>query len=196
MDHNALHKEYLLEGTAGYAVIRKFYLRYADILPQTSLYDVNDVVHEVFMSLSKTNFTQVQNIEHYVMRAIKLHCWSILDKAIKRKSVIVSSVEKENKDGKEKKDERILPFTRPDESLIELEGMELLSQVNLFKTQLNSTEVRLLNLLIDETERGEIAKIFGFNLNTLDTNIRRLRMKLAEYLKSIGYTYKALNRFS
>ncbi len=196
MDQKTLHNEYLLEGTAGFAVIRKFYFRYADVLTTASLYDINDVVHEVFLSLSKTNFAQINNVEHYLMRAIKLHCWSILDKAIRRKTVIVNGGGKDESDGKEINDGKILPFTNPDESLIELEGLELLSQVILFKTQLNSNETRLLNLLIDEVERDEIAKKLGFNMNTLDTNIRRLRMKLAEYLKSLGYTYRALNRFS
>ncbi|MDP1676305.1 MAG: hypothetical protein Q8L88_05510 [Bacteroidota bacterium] len=195
MNSQTLHTEYLQEGTAGYAIIRKFYARYSDVLVTTSLIDINDVLHEVFLSLSKSNFDNVRNLEHYILRAIKLQCWSLLDKAIKQKAIVVKNEGNQEGGNNEKNLDQQL-FTAHNEQLQEIEGSELLVQINLFKNHLKENDIRLLNFLIDETERSEIAKILGINLNTLDTNIRRLRMKLADYLNRLGYIHKGLSRFS
>lgn len=91
-----------------------------------------------------------------------------------------------------------MPEARLSESehpIAELEGMELLAQLNLFKSGLDRDSARLLNLLIDESARSEIAGVMGLNMNTLDTKIRRLRMRLAEHLKGLGYTYRGMERF-
>lgn len=194
MDITTLYKVYLQEGTIGYAVIRKFHSRYADILARTNLTDINDVLHEVFLSLSKTDFENVRNVEHYIMRAIKLQCWSLLDKAIRQKAMITKSDEMED-DEKKRNYQQASEVIHHNQQLAELEGIDLLVQINIFKVQLNPHEIRLLNLLIDETERSEIATHLEINLNTLDTNIRRLRIKLAEYLKNLGYVYQGLERF-
>jgi hypothetical protein len=78
----------------------------------------------------------------------------------------------------------------------ELDGMELLACVNLFKAHVGLKEARLLNLLIDETPRTEMAALLDLNANTLDTNIRRLRIRLAEYLRGLGYSYKVFEKFN
>ena len=186
---------YLQKGTAGYAIIGKFHSRYVDILAKINMTDINDVVHEVFLSFSKTDFENVRTIEHYVMRAIKLQCWSLLDKAIRQKAIIANNDGMNDSDEKKKSYEQIPDVLYQNGQLTELEGTDLLVQINLFKVRLNSQEIRLLNLLIDETERSEIAARLEINLNTLDTNIRRLRIKLAEYLKSLGYVHQGLERF-
>ncbi len=195
MDSRTLHTEYLQDGTAGHAIIRKFYGRYSDVLVTTSLIDINDVLHEVFLSLSKTNFENVQNLEHYIMRAIKLQCWSLLDKAIRQKAIVVKNEGNQEGVSNENNLDHSL-FASHNEQLQEIEGSELFVQINLFKSQLKKNDIRLLNFLIDETERPEIAKILGINLNTLDTNIRRLRIKLADHLRGLGYAYKGLERFN
>ncbi|HAP36571.1 MAG TPA: hypothetical protein DCQ28_11765 [Bacteroidetes bacterium] len=195
MDSRTLHTEYLQDGTAGYAIIRTFYSRYSDVLTISSLIDINDVIHEVFLSLSKTNFESVRDPEHYIMRAIKLQCWSLLDKAIKQKAIVVKNEGNREGDKNERNLEHQL-FASHNEQLEEIEGTELLVQISLFKNQLKENDIQLLNFLIDDTERSEIAKILEINLNTLDTNIRRLRIKLADYLRSLGYAYKGLERFN
>jgi len=193
VDSHNLHQMYLSEGTGGHAVIRRFHQKYSDVLARVGVSDIDDIVHEVFVSLSRTNFDQVQNIEHYLMRAIKLHCWSLLDKALRHKSMTA-----ENRDEPLNDDavgEHNAPRTNHPDQLTTLEGVELLTYVNLFKTQLSARDSRLLNLMIDETERSDIAKLLELNMNTLDTSIRRLRIRLAEFLKNLGYTYKTLERF-
>ncbi|MBI2430221.1 MAG: sigma-70 family RNA polymerase sigma factor [Ignavibacteriales bacterium] len=193
MDTNTLHKKYLQQGTAGFAIIRKFHSRYADLLAKNSVMSIDDVLHEIFLSLSKSDLTDVRNVEHYIMRAIKLQCWSLLDKAIRQKTV--GEVCAVTGDEKEEPGEQVQHIADQNNQLTELEGMDLLVQINLFKARLNPHEVRLLNYLIDETERADIATFLEMNLNTLDTNIRRLRIKLAEYLKNLGYLHSGMERF-
>lgn len=193
MDPNSLHKKYLQQGSAGFAIIRKFHSRYADLLAKNNVMSIDDVLHEIFLSLSKTDLRDVRNVEHYIMRAIKLQCWSLLDKAIRQKTV--GEVRAAAIDEKEEPIEEIRHVAHQNNQLTELEGMDLLVQINVFKARLNPHEVRLLNYLIDETERADIAKFMEMNLNTLDTNIRRLRMKLAEYLKDLGYVHTGMERF-
>lgn len=192
MDKNMLHQEFLREGRAGYAVIRRFYSRYTDVLAHSTIVSVDDVVHEVFVSLSKTDFTKVQNVDHYVLRAIKLHCWTLLDKAIRLKGLVVENTNEVDAD------KTVLGASKSDPSAdhpTELDGMELLAFVNLFKAQVGIKEARLLNLLIDETPRSEMATLLDMNMNTLDTKIRRLRIRLVEYLRGLGYSYKAFEKF-
>lgn len=193
MDTNTLHKKYLQQGTAGFAIIRKFHARYADLLAKNNVMSIDDVLHEIFLSLSKTDFNEVRNVEHYIMRAIKLQCWSLLDKAIRQKTV--GELRAVTNDEKEEPTEQIQHAAHQNDQLSELEGMDLLVQIDLFKARLHPHEVRLLNCLIDETERSDIAAMLEMNLNTLDTNIRRLRMKLAEYLKGLGYIHSGIERF-
>lgn len=194
MNTDSLYKEYFQRKTAGYAIIRKFHSQYADLLVKASLVSIDDVVHEIFLSISKTDFSEVRNVEHYIMRAIKLHCWSLLDKAIRRKAISVKNEAVGEK--KEESHEQDQIAANQNDQLSVLEGNDLLLQINLFKTRLDPVEATLLNSLIDESERAEIADSLGMNLNTLDTKIRRLRIKLAEYLKRHGYVHKGMERFS
>jgi len=189
VDSHTLHQKYLRQGTPGFAVIRRFYSRYSDILVKVNLVDINDVVHEVFVSLSRTDFKQVQNVDHYTMRAIKLQCWSLLDKAMRSKAHGI-----ERRANIDEADEAAPHKLQPDH-VADLDGMELLAQVNLFKAQLPPRDVTLLNMLVDGAERSNIAKFLGLNVNTLDTNIRRLRIRLADFLKDLGYTYQAIEKF-
>lgn len=195
VDSQILHQKYLIQGTAGFAIIRQFYSRYSDLLARANLSGIDDIVHEVFLSLSKTDFAQVRDVEHYLMRAIKLRCWSLLDKAVREKALTMDRHGTLNEDVDEEshvQDPSTLNLSQP---LAELEGIELLSHLNSFKAQISPKEARLLNLLIDETERLDIAKILELNINTLDTVIRRLRIRLVDYLRDLGYTYKAFERF-
>jgi RNA polymerase sigma factor (sigma-70 family) len=195
VDTHVLQREYFSEGTAGFAVIRRFYSRYSDLLTRAHLVDIDDVVHEVFLSLSRTDFTEVRDVEHYVMRAIKLRCWSLLDKALREKALTADRHGTLNEEENEERRTHDLPAPNDSHPLTDLEGIELLTNLNSFKSHISPREARLLNLLIDETERLDIAKVLGLNINTLDTTIRRLRIRLADYLKNLGYTYKAFERF-
>jgi len=195
MTSERLYKTYFQEGTRGFFLICKFYNKYADLLSRTNLITVNDAIHEVFLSVSKTDFRKVRKIEHYVMRSIKIQCWSLLDKAVKRKKVIPKShlpnrtdePAPENDGDRQMLDER--------DPVKELEGLELVNHINLFKVQIKSREVQILNYLIDETPRTHIAEVMNLNLNTLDTHIRRLRIKLVHYLRNLGYNDSSMEKW-
>jgi DNA-directed RNA polymerase specialized sigma24 family protein len=191
MGHQNLYSEYFKEGTGGFAIIRRFYRKYADVLGYIQCAHINDVINEVFLSLTRTDFQHVKDEQHYVLRAIKLHCWSLLDRAIRVKALVQRGRET-NAEGDIVGNREVPGGT---DQHAEHEGVELLAWMNLFKTQVSTHEARLLNLLIDETPRVEIATELGLNMNTLDTHIRRLRMKLADYLKTLGYSYRSFERF-
>ncbi|KAB2923298.1 MAG: hypothetical protein F9K22_09350 [Bacteroidetes bacterium] len=182
MNGDLLYEEYLRPGTAGYAVISAFYFRYADALSRLGLSNIDDVVHEVFLSLSSADLENVRNPSHYLLRAVKLHCWTLLDKALRVKRTMTSADEADELPGD------------PGHPA-EMEGTDLLAHINLFKAGLGAKEREVLNLLIDDTERSAIAAAMALNMNTLDTTIRRLRLKLAEHLRRLGYSEKTLERF-
>lgn len=196
MDNRTLHTKYFKEGTSGFAIICRFFQKYNDVLVRVQCTDINDLVNEVFLSLSRTDFQQVQNEQHYIMRAIKLHCWSLLDKAIRRKARVTEAPRFGDQENAETRNDLETVSQDQHDHLTEIEGMELLANVNLFKAHVSQRDAQLLNLLIDEAPRSDMAELLGLNMNTLDTQIRRLRIKLVDYLKSLGYTYNALERFN
>ena len=193
MDLEDLHKEFLRPGTGGFAVLRRFHAKYSDVLRQSGFDKVDDLVHDVFIALSKIDFSKVNDPEHYIMRAIKLHSWSVLDKALRMKSISSNR----NDYGRESDDagEEVVDGVSPHHQITDLEGAELLSHIVLFKAQLSPTDARMLNLLIDGTERSELAAQFQLKMNTLDTHIRRIRLRLAEYLRGLGYSNQAIEKF-
>ncbi len=183
MDRESLYKEYLGQGTAGFVVVAKFHQRYADVLSLLSLESADDVLHEVFLSLSQSDWKNIRNPKHYILRAVKLHCWSLLDKSLRQKK----------NSGRMPNDaESAAGSVQP----ADVEGLELLVQINRFKSELEPNERQLLNFLIDDIDRKEAAEAMNLNMNTLDTKIRRLRIKLTEYLKGLGYRYPVLDKFS
>jgi len=193
MNNDTLYKTYFQEGTPGNAIIRKFHSRYADLLSRVHLVDLDDIVHEVFVSLAKTDFSEVRNIEHYVMRAIKLHCWALVDRAIRAKRL--ASVTMTTDPGNEVEDERKQPTSQenPEQAI---EGLDLLNHINQFKGQIRQVELRILNMMIDDEARTDIAGTLGLNLNTVDTHIHRIRQRLGAYLHTIGYSHPRIRKFS
>lgn len=193
LDIQTLHTQYLQEGTGGYAVIRKFHSRYSDVTAKIGIVEIDDLVHDILLSLSKTDLSEVQKMDHYVLRAIKLRCWTLLDKALRHKAFYTPMTEPEREDTWS---EETGSTAAADDQLEAINGMELIGQVNLFKAQLRQGDVLLLNYLLDDADRADMAQHLGVKLNTLDTHIRRLRIRLADFLKRQGYTYAILDRFN
>ena len=52
-----------------------------------------------------------------------------------------------------------------------------------------------LNNLIDEIPRKEIAEKSNINMNTLDTQIRRLRIKMVAFLKDAGFEFRSFDKY-
>ena len=193
MDSKTLYRNHFQNGTPGYTLIRNFYIRYADLLRYASLIDLDDIVHEVYASISRTDFTKVRNREHYIMRAIKLHCWSLIDKSSRMKQHRgASQIPEAQINGT---DDTWMTSGAEADPVESLQERELLVHINLFKEAIRPAEAQILNHLIDMTPREEIARSLNLNLNTLDTQIRRLRIKLVRYLSPMGYSHPSFHRF-
>jgi len=60
---------------------------------------------------------------------------------------------------------------------------------------LRESERYLFNSLIDDIPRKEIAEKRNQNLNTVDTQIRRLRIKFLSFLREEGYTFEMFSKY-
>ena len=196
MNKLTLYNQYFKPGTTGYLIVQAFYHKYSTSLSAAGHANPDDVIHEIYISISKSDLKEVQNKEHYIHRAIKLQCWTLLDKGIKSKNIIPESKlhNPTNQDGNSNfLLDQVGLSTDPAQSA---EIAELIKEINIFKTQLNKRDILILNSLIDEKSRSEIAQIIQLNLNTVDTQIRRLRIKLTKYLKTQGFHYDFIDKFA
>ena len=198
MNLTEINNNYFTSGTRGYKIISCFYNKYLDLFKKTIYNDLGDFSNQIFLSVSKIDFNkEIRNEEAYIIGTIKIQCRVLLDKAIKSKKIIPES-QLRNTDFKENEESVINNFS-PDnkDKLFEaIEGNEIFNQINIFKIQLKQNETQLLNYLIDEKTRYEIAEEINLNLNTLDTHIRRLRIKFSRFLKKSGYSAGILDKYN
>ncbi len=154
-------------------------------------------MNQIFLSVSNIDFNKnIKNEEAYIIGTIKIQCRVLLDKAVRFKRVVPESFVNEfNSEDSDNSIINNLPENKKEEQLEHLETEEFFNHINIFKTQLNLNEVQLLNFLIDEKSRHEIVEEINLNLNTLDTHIRRLRIKFSKFLKKSGYTDKILKKY-
>jgi len=143
MDAAILHQNHFKQGTTGYALMKRFYTRYADLLRYANLIELNDVVHEVYVSISRSDLSEVHNIEHYIMRAIKLHCWSLIDKAHRQKERFHENRPIRNFEGSEWPDTMSAPADANTDPTEILHHQELLVHINLFKDFVSPGEVKI-----------------------------------------------------
>ena len=190
MHPEEIARNYFYPGTRGYKMLRVYYTKYQDLFSRTLHHEFEEFLNQILLNVSSINFSEeIKNVEAYMIGTLKIQCRVQLDQALKIKNRIGSQSETGNSETEEKESfyEKI-PSSNPgpQESL---EGQEIFTAVNVFKLTLKSNEVDMLNFLIDGTQRIEIAEKQKMNLNTVDTQIRRLRIKFLEYLKSSGYTF-------
>lgn len=198
MNLTEINKKYFASGTRGYKIINFFYNKYSDLFKKTIYNDFGDFLNQIFLSISKIDFKkEIRNEEAYIIGTIKIQCRVLLDKAIKSKKIIPESQLK-NSEYKENEESVITNYSTDNkDKLFEvMEGNEIFNQINIFKIQLKQDETRLLNYLIDEKTRYEIAEEINLNLNTLDTHIRRLRIKFSRFLKKSGYSARILDKYN
>ena len=188
-----LNTKYFSPNSRGYKIISKFYYKYYDLFVNTSCGTFTDFRNQIYLNLSSINFYgKINNLDAYIISAMKIQCRVQLDKAIKQKKIIpVSKI----KDDDNENSDSILETGSANSSSNPakvLEGDDIFNHINIFRLSLKPKEAELLNFLIDEKSRAEIAENTKMKMNTIDTNIRRLRLKLFNYLKKIGYN---LNEF-
>jgi len=146
------------------------------------------------LNISRINFSEeIKSLEAYIIGTIKIQCRVQLDKALKAKNLIPESRLKKNDEDEETVIYRIPGKEGSPSEIFELQ--EMFVHLNLFKLQIKKSDAILLNHLIEGKERKEIANEMQINLNTLDTNIRRLRIKLVDYFKKLGYSSHMFDKF-
>lgn len=194
MKIDELNKIFFTKGTRGYNIISKYYYKYHDLFEKTIFTDSNDFVNQIFLNISGIDFTnEIKNQEAYIIGAIKIQCRVQLDKSLKMKNVVA-----ESRMVKDDVDEELITYKIPsaENNPAEIfDIQEMFIHINILKLQLKQRETDLLNYLIDEKSRKEIADELNLNFNTLDTHIRRLRLKVAGYFQKLGYSSDLLDKF-
>lgn len=195
MTPRELNKIYFSRNTRGYNIIYKFYHKYYDLFYSTCNISYNDFLNQIYLNISNIDFSKdIKNVEAYITASIKIQCRVQLDRSIKLKKIISES--KLKKEENESNSILEINSERKEISPAEiLEGSEILQNISLFKFSLNSNEIELLNYLIDEKTRKEIVENTGMNINTLDTQIRRLRIKFYNFLKKLGYNLNSYSKY-
>ena len=196
MHPEEIARNYFYPGTRGYKMLRVYYTKYQDLFSRTLHHEFEEFLNQILLNVSSINFSdEIKNFEAYIIGTLKIQCRVQLDLALKLKNRTASDPEAGNKETEEEESfyEKI-PSSNPGphESL---ESQEIFQAVNVFKLTLKSAEVELLNFLIDGAARKEIAEKQQINLNTLDTQIRRLRIKFLEHLKNRGYSFGMFSKF-
>jgi DNA-directed RNA polymerase specialized sigma24 family protein len=148
--------------------------------------DLNDLIHDIYLNLSKINFDKVQNEQNYVHRAIKIQCWAVLDKITSKKLQVIPETNLVTDRHTPILSEA--PSTEPDPHH-RMETSQLMSIFLRFKKTLPTEETNLLNAMLDEHDLAfvDVAKRLQLNENTVRTKVRRLRKSFHEYLKENGY---------
>ena len=189
-------KKYFYPGTRGYNIQKNYYVKYRDLFSRFLHLEFDDFLNQILLNVSTIKFSDdIKNIEAYIIGTIKIQCRVQIDKAIKEKNranLQLSVPDEETED--EHSSNSNIPTSGPNQE-IDVDTQELFRAINLFKLTLKSSENDVLNSLIESVSRKEIAERLKINLNTLDTQIRRLRIKFLTYLEDQGYSFEIFKRF-
>ncbi len=180
-------------GTKGYKILNFYYSKYRDLFEKTIYQEIDEFINQIFLNVSAIKFSEeIKNIEAYIIGTIKIQCRVQLDRALKTKKRQHRENSKPD-DGSPDYLSNIADKEQDPQS--RMESDEVFSMMNTFKLSLKDWEREIFNSLIDEIPRIEIAEMKKQNLNTIDTQIRRLRIKLASFLKDNGYTFDISGKY-
>ena len=186
---------YFKPGTKGYRILYFYFTRYRELFMKTNHHQLDEFINQIFLNVSGIRFSEeIKNLEAYIIGTIKIQCRVQLDLAIKMKNRKQKENENIEKDNEDKSVLDNLPGKEPNPHS-KLESTEVFSLINIFKLSLKESERDLFNSLIEDVPRKEIAEKKNQNLNTVDTQIRRLRIKIFSFLKEKGYTFKMFSKY-
>ena len=196
MNPEEILQRFFNPGTKGYKILTFYFSKYRDLFEKTIFQETDEFINQIFLNVSTINFSDdIKNIEAYIIGTIKIQCRVQLDRALKAKK-------RQNKENESsEKPEEVNPDSldnladKEQDPHSKMESIEVFSIMNTFKLSLKDWEREILNSLIDEIPRIEIAEMKKQNLNTIDTQIRRLRIKLASFLKENGYTFDVSGKY-
>jgi len=194
MKPDTFYNLYFADETRGFYMMRKFYHKYADLLSRSEFPSFDDFRNQIYINLSDLNLDRATKTkEGYCIGAIKIQCRVQLEKALKEKVMLSES------QMKREPEDNLSPIERqPDDQSNNPEEQfnvsDLFREITLFRLQLRDVEKKVLNHLIDGMERPEMAKDLHLNTNTLDTHIRRIRLKLIAFLEERGFKTELKSR--
>jgi len=196
MNPEYIFNTYFKQNTRGYKILYFYFSKYRDLFERTIHLEFNEFLNQIFLNVSEIKFSEdIKNVEAYIIGTIKIQCRVQLDKALKIKSRKQREIESaENNDDEEKYFFENIPTKEPDPQN-NVETGEMFTIINSFKLSLNLRERDIFNSLIDGISRKEIADKNKQNLNTIDTQIRRLRIKFSAFLKEKGYTFNVSDKY-
>ncbi|GAB4297724.1 MAG: hypothetical protein Kow0098_22240 [Ignavibacteriaceae bacterium] len=194
MHPEELKRNYFSPNTRGYSILYNFYFRYKHLFASTLYPEFEEFLHQVYLNISGIDYSKVRvNAEAYIIGSIKIQCRAQLDKSIRfKKHTGLESLKKYSEDDEPGEIEYQDNSPGPHDIL---EAQEIISLINLFKLSLNRNELKVFNSIIDAVPRQETAVRENLNINTLDTLIRRIRIKFFHFLKEKGYSLELFKRY-
>jgi len=185
---------YFNPGTKGYKILSFYYTRYRDLFIRTIHPEFDEFINQIFLSVSGIRLSEeIKNPEAYIIGTIKIQCRVQLDLALKMKKRQQKETMEQSSDDEVSVLENLPNKDQDPHSKVE--GSEVFSIINVFKLSLRESERYLFNSLIDDIPRKEIAEKRNQNLNTVDTQIRRLRIKFLSFLREEGYTFEMFSKY-
>jgi hypothetical protein len=147
--------------------------------------------------MSAIDFSQIEGPEeHYVIKTMHYQCRNAIYMLKRDHRFMISdgSTAVNTDEGTSQTKIEITPSDDPGPAEY-LEASDLFSIIQIFKTTLKREDVRILNALIDEKPLQETADSLRMEYNALCVKIKRLREKLARYLKEGGYMNEVTKNF-
>ena len=200
MPSDTLHKlyeNYFTPHSHGYKFVLNFYTKYSRELSGTEFNNFDSFLNHIFLNMSAIDFSQIEGPEeHYVIKTMYYQCWNTIYalKRDRRFMISDSSTAVNTDEGASQTKIETAPSGDPGPAEY-LDASDLFSIVQIFKTTLKRKDVRILNALIDEKPLQETADSMRMEYNALCVKIKRLREKLARFLKEGGYVNEVTKNF-
>lgn len=192
-----LYENYFSPNTRGYLFIRNFYSKYSHELSASEFESFEAFMNQIFLHLSEIDFSGIEGPEeNYVIKSMYYQCWNTIYVLKKERHFVVtdSSTPAVTDDGPEDTSIERQASGNPG-PLDYVEASDLFTIIQSFKMTLQREDVRILNALIDETPLQETADLLRIEYNALCVKIKRLREKLARFLKKGGYENDVTQNF-
>lgn len=184
---NKLYENYFSPDARGYLFIRNFHAKYSRDLSDSEFAGFDAFLNQIFLNLNTIDFSNIEGPEeHYVIKSMYYQCWNILYRNKRERMFMVpdSATRIASDDGESLIERQASAAPDP---LEYTEASDLFAIINTFKITLKSKDLLILNALIDQKPLQEIADMMELDYNAVSVKIKRLREKLAVYLKNSGF---------
>ncbi len=184
-----LYDLYFTPRSRGYAFIRNFHAKYHSDLAGTELSNFDAFLNHIYLSLTTIDFEGIEGPEeNYIIKAMYYQCWNTIYTLKKERQWMVpdsaTAVSSDEGTGETAVERKASDDPGPADYL---EASDLFALIQTFKWTLKNEDRRILNALIDQKSLQETADAMRMEYNALNVKLKRLREKLAVFLKRTGY---------